>query len=171
MHLIESDFHFQVRMSYIEAQKLHDLRYLRVDERSASLDEVLHLVLAIALDHEAAAECLGHRTDGPVERWPSTLYRVLARAALECPSVWRRCAERLDGRLRVDLGRYADRTAAELAEAFAEGRDALTGYELAALLWCLIRQRCRSHDLVAHRLGLELGVVAAQRLRHAHASY
>lgn len=157
-------------MSYIEAQKLHDFRQLTGGDGAASLDEVLHVVLAVALDHDAAAACLGYRAESPVERWPSTLYRVLARAALESPTVWERCADRLDGRLGDSLGRYADRTAAELAEAFAEGRDALAGHELAALLWCLIRRRCHSHDVVATRLGLELKVVAAKRLRHARAS-
>ena len=59
---------------------------------------------------------------------------------------------------------YAAHSPAELAEVFLEGRDSLSGDELAALLWCLLRQRSRSNDLIAERLGLELEVVAARRL-------
>lgn len=97
-------------------------------------------------------------------RWPSTLYRILAHAALDSPEVWRRCARLLDRRLCEATLPYADRSAAELAAVFLEGRESLAGDELAAVLWCLIRRRCPSHDLVAERLSRELQVVAARRL-------
>lgn len=154
-------------MTYAHAKKLHDVGVLPRDTSSMGGEEALRTVLVIALDPTSAAWCLGRPTDAPVARWPSTLYRVLARAALESPAVWRRCSLLLDRVLHDSLARYAGHTAADLAELFLEGREALSGNELAALLWCLIRRRCRSHDLIAERLSLELEVVAARRLHGA----
>jgi len=151
-------------MSYLEVQKLHDLNAFRRDAGEAPRDEVLRMVLAIALDSDSAAWCLGCRAEAPVVRWPSTLYRLLARAALESTVIWRRCALLLDRSLAAAMAPYAGHCPAELAEVFLEGRDSLSGDELAALLWCLLRERTCSHDLVAERLGLELEVVAARRL-------
>lgn len=151
-------------MGYAEVQKLHDLRSLRQDTGGRGRSEVLRMVLAVAVDQETAAWCIGCKAPTPIARWPSTLYRIVAHAALGSPRVWRRCALILDRTLHEAVESYADRSAAELAEAFLEGRESLTGEELAALLWCLIRRRCPSHDLVAERLGLELEVVAARRL-------
>ena len=122
------------------------------------------MVLAIALDPQTAARCAGYDSNAPVTRWPSTLYRLLARAAIESPAVWSRCAIVLNHALADTLQSYDGRSPVDLAEVFLEGRDSLAGEELAALLWCLIRPRRRSHDLVAERLGLELEVVAARRL-------
>jgi hypothetical protein len=126
------------------------------------------VILAIALDPETAAWCAGCPVEAPVSRWPSTVYHLLARAALGSPSVWERCAIVLDRALHDALASYAARSPAELAELFLEGRDSLGGDELAALLWCLIRNRSASCDLVAERLALELEVVAARRLHHPH---
>ena len=151
-------------MSYLEVQKIHDLNSLQHDPGAAARDEVLRMVLAIMLDSDLAAWCLGCRAEAPVVRWPSTLYRLLARAALESTAIWRRCALLLDRSLETSMAPYAAHSPAELAEVFLEGRDSLSGDELAALLWCLLRQRSRSHDLIAERLGLELEVVAARRL-------
>jgi len=151
-------------MSYLEVQKIHDIINLRHAPGDAARDEVLRTVLAIALDSDLAAWCLGVRVEAPVVRWPSTLYRLLARAALESTEIWRRCALLLDRSLETAMAPYAAHSPAELAEVFLEGRDSLSGNELAALLWCLLRQRSRSHDLIAERLGLELEVVAARRL-------
>jgi len=125
------------------------------------------MVLAIVLDPESAAWCLGLATEAPVVRWPSTLYAVLAGTALQSPAVWRRCSLLLDQTLHDALVPYVGRSPAELAEVFLEGRDSLTGDELAALLWCLIRGRSPSHDVIAQRLSLELEVIAARRLHCA----
>ena len=152
-------------MGYADLKKLHDHRSLQAHDPGAGRDEVLRIVLAIALDVETAAWCLGCPAEAPVVRWPSTLYRVLAQAALRSERVWQRCCLLLDRTLHEPLRAYEKRSAAELAELFLEGRESLAGDELAAALWCLIRRRCRSHDLVAERLCLELEVVAAQRLR------
>ncbi len=133
----------------------------------AGREEALCTILAIALDPETAAWCAGRSSAGSVHRWPSTLYRLLARAALESSAVWRRCATALDLALADALPSFVDRPAVELAELFVDGRESLTGHELAAVLWCLIRRRSVSHDLVAARLGLELQVVAARRLHQA----
>ena len=154
-------------MSYAEAQKVHDLKLLREANAGAGRDEVLRLVLAIVLDPETAAWCLGCPMSAPIVRWPSTLYRVLARAALESGTVWRRCAHVVDKTLHEAVLPYAERPPSELAALFLDGRESLGGDELAAVLWCLIRRRCPSHDLVAERLGLELEVVAARRLGEA----
>ena len=150
-------------MGYAQIRKLHDLRLLQTSGARPGREEILRIVLAIALEHDLAAWCLG-APSATVERWPSTVYRVLAHAALRSPSVWRRCARLLDQTLHEPLDEYASRAPAELVELFVEGRDSLTGHELAAVLWCLLRERCRSHDVIAERLGSELQVVAAKRL-------
>lgn len=148
-------------------QKHNDISTLHRSGQYDRREEVLRMVLAIALDPETAAWCAGCSTGAPVNRWPSTLYRLLARTALESESVWQRCAFVLDHALGAVLQAYADRSPVELAELFLDGRESLAGDELAALLWCLIRRRSASYDLVAERLGLELQVVAARRLHES----
>jgi len=154
-------------MSYAEVIKLHEIKPLREDVAGAGRDEVLRMVLAIVLDPQSAAWCLGLGTEAPVVRWPSTLYRVLARTALQSPAVWRRCSLLLDRTLHDAILPYSERPPAELAEVFLDGRDSLSGDDLAALLWCLIRRRSASHDMVAERLSIELEVIAARRLHFA----
>lgn len=151
-------------MGYADTQKLHDFRSLRASAPMGSRVEVLRLILAITLDDRMAAWCLGQGRDVAISRWPSTVYRVLAQAALESESTWRRCSVLVEQTLYEQLRACASRTPAELTELFLEGRETLSGQELAATLWCLIRCRSPSHDLIAERLGDELGVVAAQRL-------
>ena len=151
-------------MGYADTQKLHDFRSLRGVAPGGRREEVLRLVLAVTLDGGMAAWCLGCDRDVAVSRWPSTVYRVLAQAAFQSEATWRRCAVLVEQTLYEQLRVYGSRTAAELAELFLEGRETMSGEELAAALWCLIRQRCPSHDLIVERLGDELGVVAAQRL-------
>ena len=128
------------------------------------------MVLAVTLDGEMASWCLGHPRDTAISRWPSTVYRVLARSAFNSPATWRRCALLVERTLYEELRVYESRPPAELAELFLEGRETLSGEELAAALWCLIRDRSSSHNLIVERLGHELEVVAAQRLggRAAH---
>ena len=152
-------------MSYSEACKLHDIKRLRGGSDPVGPEEVLRTIFVIVLDPETAAWCLGLHASGAVTRWPSTLYRVLARAALESPSVWNRCRRVLDRRLQTSVSAYTAHCPADLVEVFVDGRDSMDGNELAGLLWCLVRQRCSSHDLVAQRLSTELEVVAARRLR------
>jgi hypothetical protein len=149
-------------MSYAEVIKLHDIKLLGGHVNDAAREEALRILLAIVLDSASAAWCLGLSTDAPVVRWPSSLYQLLARAALESSAVWRRCSLLLDRTLHD-----AVRCPAELVELFLEGRDSLSGDELAALLWCLIRRQSPSHDIIAERMSLELGVVAARRLHRA----
>jgi len=157
-------------MSYAEVQKLHKIRSLAPNFGLDSREEVLRLILAIAMSHDTAAWCMGHRSDTPVSRWPSTLYRVLARAALRSAEVWWRTSIVLDRTLHAAVLPYLSRSAAEVAEAFSEGRDSLDGEELAGLLWCLLRRNDRADDLVAIRLSLELQTVAARRLRYRASS-
>lgn len=151
-------------MGYADAQKLHDLRSFRRSADGPGREEVLRTVLAITLDGATAAWCLGCPKDAPISRWPSTVYRVLAQTAFQSSAVWRRCAVLVEQTLYEPMRVYESRAAAELAELFIEGRESLSGDELAAVLWCLIRRRCPSYDLIAERLGHELEVVAAQRL-------
>jgi hypothetical protein len=148
-------------------QKSNDLSVLQRSWQSDRREEVLRMILAIALEPETAAWCAGCSTGAPVNRWPSTLYRLLARTALQSESVWQRCAFVLDQTLGTVLEDYAHRSPVELAELFLEGRESLAGDELAALLWCLIRRRSAPYDLVAERLGLELQVIAARRLHES----
>jgi len=154
-------------MSYAEVIKLHDIKLLRDRGNDAAREEALRILLAIVLDSASAAWCLGLSTDAPVVRWPSSLYQLLARAALQSSAIWRRCSLLLDRTLHDAIRPYADRSPAELAELFLDGRDSLSGDELAALLWCLIRRQSPSHDMIAERLSLELEVVAARRLHRA----
>ncbi|MEM7138992.1 MAG: hypothetical protein AAF500_20630 [Myxococcota bacterium] len=148
----------------IELIKPNDDDALAATEVVASREEILRVVFAIALDTTEAARCAGWSQDAPVTRWPSTLYRVLASAALHSPLVWRRCARVVDHALGDLMIAYRHHSPVELAEAFVEGRESMSGDELAALLWCLVRKRSQSCDLVAGRLGVELEVVAARRL-------
>lgn len=157
-------------MGYADVQKLHEIRTLSPTLGSSSREEVLRVILAISIDQETAAWCMGRSSETPVARWPSTLYRVLARAALQSPEVWRRTVVVLDKSLHEAVLPYRNRSAAEVAETFAEGRDSLDGSELAGLLWCLLRRNSRTEDLVAERLSLELQVVAARRLRFGQSS-
>jgi hypothetical protein len=157
-------------MGYAEVQKLHEIKSLAPNLGLTAREEVLRIVLAIALDQQIAAWCMGQPSDAPIARWPSTLYRVLARAALQSPEVWWRTSIALDRTLHEAMLPYAKRSAAEVAEAFAEGRDSLDGEELAGLLWCLLRRNSRTNDLVAERLSLELQVIAARRLRFRRTS-
>lgn len=157
-------------MGYAEVQNLYDFKCLRFSPSKQGRTEVLRIVLAIALDAEMATWCLGGARSVPVARWPSTLYQVVARAALESASVWRRCALLLDRSLHDALASYEGHAPSDLAELFAEGRESLAGEELAALLWCLVRERCPSRDLIAERLGRELETIAAQRLRESSTS-
>jgi len=151
-------------MSYAEVINLHNNRTVRDSRSSAARDEVLRIILAIVLDPESAAWCMGLPSGAPVIRWPSSLYRVLAQTARQSPRVWRRCSLLLDRTLHDALVPYAKRSPAELTEVFLDGRDSLSGDELAALLWCLIRHRSHFHDRIAERLSLELELVAARRL-------
>jgi hypothetical protein len=160
-------FNIRQTMGYAEIQKVHYSKQLPSGSSSEGRAEVLRIVLAIALDAEMAAWCLGCQRNAQVLRWPSTLYRVLAQAAMQSAPVWRRCALLLDRSLHEALAAYDGCAPAELAELFIDGRESLAGDELAALLWCLVRQRSASHDLIAERLGRELEVVAAQRLSGA----
>lgn len=151
-------------MSYAEAKRLHDTRALRDQAGGGDRGELLRTILPIVLDPETAAWCLGRSCSPVTPRWPSSLYRTVAGTAVKSPEVWRRCALLLDRTLHQAVLSYGDRPAAELAELFHEGRESLGGAELAALLWCLIRRRSASDDLVAQRLSLELELVAARRL-------
>lgn len=143
----------------------NEFTLLRESLAETGPDRALRVVLAVTMDKEMAAWCLGRTSTAPVSQWPSTLYGMLARAAIESPAIWRRCAVLLDRMLHEAIAPYAERSAAELAEVFALGRESLSGEELAALLWCLIRRRSGAQDLVAKRLGQELEVIAAQRMR------
>ena len=151
-------------MTYSEAQNLHNISSIRHDLVRSGRGDVLRAVLAIVVDRETAARCLHHDKPAPVTRWPSTMYSVLGRAALRSPLVWRRCALVLDRALHDAVAVYAERPAADLVEVFLDGRESMTGDELAAVLWVLIRRRCPMHDLIAERLSRELEVVAARRL-------
>lgn len=151
-------------MSYVEAKRLHETRTLRDQAGGGDRAKLLRTVLAIVLDPETAAWCLGRPACTITDRWPSSLYRVVARSAVESPEAWRRCALLLDRTLHQAILSYGERPAAALAEISLEGRESLSGTELAALLWCLIRRRSPSDDLVAQRLSLELELVAARRL-------
>lgn len=153
-------------MLRLEHSNTCNIENFRLQPGGGQQEEVLRMVLAIALDLRTAAWCAGCHADAAVNRWPSTVYRLLARAALDSSSVWQRCAIVLDHALCDALEGYVDHSPAELAELFLDGRQSLRGDELAALLWCLLRERSASHDLVAERLGLELEVVAARRLHH-----
>lgn len=152
-------------MPSLEVTNPNDFMPLRQDFAESGPDRALRVVLAVTLDQDMAAWCLGRSATAPISQWPSTLYGMLARAAIESPAIWRRCALVLDRMLHEAIMPYASRSAAELAEVFVVGRESLSGEELAALLWCLIRRRSDAQNLVAERLGQELEVIAACRMR------
>lgn len=126
--------------------------------------QALRLVLAITLDRDTAAACMGVADDEATSLWPSSLYRVLSVAALASPAVWERCERCVDHALGPCAVRFENRSPAELVQLFAQGRDACSGLELAALLWAVVRRRCPAAAAISGRLGLEIETVAAGRL-------
>lgn len=124
----------------------------------------LRLVLAMTLDRQTAAACMGVPHEAAVSLWPSSLYRVLAETALASPAVWQRCERCVDGALGECGLRFENHPPAELAQLFLEGRDTCSGVELAALLWTLVKRRCPAAAVISRRLGAELETIAAGRL-------
>lgn len=122
----------------------------------------LRVILAIALDRETAAACLGHDRDAAVALWPSSLYALLAAAALASPTVRRRCFQLVDARLGEMTKPFEALPPATLARHFVEGRAVLSTRELAALLWLLLRRDQSELALVIARLGAELEVAATR---------
>lgn len=100
----------------------------------------LRLVLVTALDRETAARCTGIDPESALSLYPSSLYTLLAVAATRSPFVWQRCAGLVDRSLGDTAGQFDRATPAALLQIVAEGRELLTGRELAGLLWSLIRR-------------------------------
>ncbi|MCG8554674.1 MAG: hypothetical protein MJD61_05200 [Proteobacteria bacterium] len=130
--------------------------------RRLAAPDVLRVVLTVALDRAAAARCLGLSAEQAETLWSSSLYQLLALRASRSSIVWRRCARALDRwleRVRRQHGRSLS-----LERMLGEDRKLLSGTELAALLWALVRQQSPASDLLARRLGAELETLAERRL-------
>jgi hypothetical protein len=130
---------------------------------NAMLLQALRLVLAVALDRQTAADCIGSASGASMELWPSSLYGLLAASAVRSPCMWCRCSRLVDASLGQLAGRFDATPPAALVELFVEGRDVLTCRELAALLWSLLRRRDPALDLLSERLGAEFEIVTAYR--------
>src|SRR5690606_18504769 len=85
---------------------------LPVEPRSAVSARALRVVLALALDREEVAACLGVDEAVGSGTWPSTLYAWAAEAAARSPRVWLRCARALDRALEPSLAPIRDASAA-----------------------------------------------------------
>ena len=53
-------------MGYADVQKLHEIKSLAPGLSSGPREEVLRIILAIAIDHELAAWCMGQPSDAPI---------------------------------------------------------------------------------------------------------
>lgn len=124
--------------------------------------DALRAVLASTVDRNSAALYLGNRD--AVSLWPASLYGQLAEAALASRRVWSLCQRHVDAAL-APLGHQFDhKSPSELGNLFTQGRDVLTGIELAALLWTLLKRDEPALDKVTGRLQAEFEIVALQRL-------
>jgi len=120
------------------------------------------LTAAVALAAASGASAAFIGIEDPVTLWPSSLYGWLTRQMLTSRRSWRYGAAHLDRRLSPWLGRFHDRSAMDLAQAFAEGRDAWSAPELTALLWALIRREEPAWWRVLHRLTREIEIAVLQ---------
>ncbi|HMJ12196.1 MAG TPA: hypothetical protein VK524_12315 [Polyangiaceae bacterium] len=125
--------------------------------------EALRFVFAAVLDREVAAACIDLDVDGAVALWPSSLYGMLAAAAIRSPVVWCRCSHLVDARFGDTVARLQCASPAALVRLFLDGRDVLSTHELAGLLWVLLRRRDADLGFIEARLGAEMVVVAACR--------
>lgn len=118
-------------------------------------ERALRLVLAVALDCGAVAECLGRPT--PTDLWPSTLYAWAAAAAVRSSIVWRRCARALDVALAPWLGPYQDASAAAIVGVLSarDAATAMTRHEIAAALWAIVRRHDPALARTSARLAME----------------
>lgn len=128
----------------------------------------LRLVLMTVLDRETASLAAGGDPDAALTLWPSSLYTIVAHAAVRSPVAWERCARFVDRSLGDVSVRFDRAAPVELLEHFSEAREVLSGPELAALLWSLIRRSGPLLDAVLGRLGAEVEVIAARRLGGSH---
>lgn len=122
----------------------------------------LRVVAVVAMDCRSAGECLGVAPlAAPL--WPSTLYAWLAETAATSPTVWDRCARRLDDSLGRWLAPYVGASPEVIARALCErGGTTMSGQEIAAALWALVRRRDRAMDAIIDRLAREAEVSIAR---------
>ena len=96
------------------------------------------MVLAISVTREDAAQLVEPYISEPTNIWPSSLYRIAARVALQSPLLWRRCEEYLDRRLGISApstGEYG-----YSVEAFHRNREHMTWTQIAGFLWGLVKK-------------------------------
>ncbi len=123
----------------------------------------LRMVLAITLERETAAACMGESGTSAVSYWPSNLYGVLAAQAASSAQTWHLCALAIDASLGETGRHYQSLSPAQLARLFHEAGDLLDTREVAALLWALLRHRELVGSRIAGRLGAEFEMLAIQR--------
>jgi hypothetical protein len=125
--------------------------------------EALRFVFAAVLEREVAAACMDLDVDAAIALWPSSLYGMLAASAIGSPAVWRRCSLLVDARFGDTVTRLQRAAPTTLVQLFVDGRDVLSTYELAGLLWVFLRRRDAELGFIAARLGAEMAVQAACR--------
>lgn len=123
----------------------------------------LRMVLAITLERDTAAACMGESGDDVISYWPSTLYGVLATQAASSAQTWHLCALAIDESLGGTGKHYQSLSPARLARLFHESGHLLDTREVAALLWALLKQREPAGSRIAGRLGAEFEMLALQR--------
>jgi hypothetical protein len=124
----------------------------------------LRLVLSIALERNAAADCLGDDTENCLSLWPSSLYGILAAEAARSRAVWERCSQQIEHSLGESGRRFLALPPAALSQMFRDNYQVFNNRELAALLWALLKRGEPMSELMAGRLGAELQVVAVKRM-------
>ncbi len=126
------------------------------------------LVLINAMERRVAVACLGAPVDEAVSLWPSGIYGTLALAAAQSSLLWQRCRTLLDASFGPLSSRFFDTPPMQIAEVFAQARGNLSSFELAAMIWALLRRSEACLDRLILRLGAELEVVALQRNSRRH---
>ena len=99
-----------------------------------------------------------------VTLWPSSLYRVVAEAAVHSPAVLLRCARAVHRRLGPFIERYSRDSVSDLVDLVTAYRDVLSGPELAAILWSVLSRDRPAHRQVTRRLSAEISHIAGRRL-------
>jgi len=118
----------------------------------------LRTVLVVTLSYdEAEYLAVGFSGGECCSLWPSSLYRFLATKMLACPQSWAQGADKLDRLLEQRLRRYERYSPADIVEA-ASCAATDNAYDLAALLWMLIRRRERALEHLLVRVSEEVEV-------------
>lgn len=133
------------------------------DETSA---RALRLLLALSVEPHVAACCLEAPGPEPERQlWPSRLYELVAQGALRSEPVWGRCRRVLDAAFGPRVSAYAGMSPAAVQARFVAERGSASVFELAGLLWSILRRARPALGRMVARQCAELEIVSARCAR------